>query len=85
MDKDRPPPGGHLSTAVQHWKFGNEGKENVFRRKNNDLQDTQVEQAEKLYEALKEVYAERHRGRNFSDVDNSAFLHSFCGLTIYLK
>ena len=40
-------------------------KENELRRENNDLQDAQAEQAEQLYEALKEVHAERHRGRNF--------------------
>ena len=80
MGKDRLPRGGDLSTTVQHCR-GYGGKENVFRRKNNDLQDTQVEQAEQLYEVLEEVYVERHRDRNFSDVDNSAFLNSLCGLT----
>ena len=43
-------------------------KENELRRENNDLQDAQAEQAEQLYEALKEVHAEKHRGRNASDV-----------------
>ena len=43
-------------------------KENELRRENNDLQDAQAKQAEQLYEALKEVHAERHTGRNFSDV-----------------
>ena len=43
-------------------------KENELRRENNDLQDAQAKQAEQLCEALKEVHAERHTGRNFSDV-----------------
>ena len=43
-------------------------KENELRRENNDLQDAQAKQAEQLYEALKEVHAERHTGRNFLDV-----------------